>query len=213
MNFEDKYKKEDLEKLIFDEKLPYTKIGEIYGVSDTYIKKACKKLGITTPIRKKFHNDFKPHNLGTGKSITCLNCGKIINNAYNKQKFCCKDCFNKHKVNIIGGEYIDKWKNGEVSGLLNNGYSLSKIIRNYLFKENNNKCEKCNWGEINEHTNLIPLQIHHIDGDCTNNKLENLQLLCPNCHSLTENFGSNNKVATMGRSKYFKKDKQKKKNR
>lgn len=26
-----------------------------------------------------------------------------------------------------------------------------------------------------------------------NNKEENLQLLCPNCHSLTENFGSSNK--------------------
>jgi hypothetical protein len=61
MNFEDKYKKEDLEKLIFDEKLPYTKIGEIYGVSDTYIKKACKKLGITTPIRKKFQNVLIQH--------------------------------------------------------------------------------------------------------------------------------------------------------
>ena len=36
----------------------------------------------------------------------------------------------------------------------------------------------------------IPLEIHHIDGDCTNNKMENLQLLCPNCHSLTSNFGS-----------------------
>ena len=32
--------------------------------------------------------------------------------------------------------------------------------------------------------------MHHIDGDCTNNKMENLQLLCPNCHSLTSNFGS-----------------------
>ena len=57
----------------------------------------------------------------------------------------------------------------------------------------NNKCEKCNWGEEHPITHTVPLAVHHIDGDCTNNKIENLQLLCPNCHSLTENFGSLNK--------------------
>lgn len=43
------------------------------------------------------------------------------------------------------------------------------------------------------YTNSIPLEVHHIDGDCTNSFEENLQLLCPNCHSLTDNFGSLNK--------------------
>ena len=41
---------------------------------------------------------------------------------------------------------------------------------------------------MNPTTNKIPLEIHHIDGDYENNKLENLQVLCPNCHSLTPNF-------------------------
>jgi len=63
-----------------------------------------------------------------------------------------------------------------------------------------NKCEKCGWGEINPITNRIPLEVHHIDGDCTNNRIENLQLLCPNCHSLTSNFGSVNR----GKSKRYK---------
>lgn len=38
----------------------------------------------------------------------------------------------------------------------------------------------------------INLQVHHIDGDRTNNELSNLQLLCLNCHSYTNNFGSKN---------------------
>lgn len=46
----------------------------------------------------------------------------------------------------------------------------------------------------------MPLEVHHIDGNCTNNKEENLQLLCPNCHSLTPNSGSLNK----GNSKRYK---------
>lgn len=38
----------------------------------------------------------------------------------------------------------------------------------------------------------INLQVHHIDGNRRNNKLDNLQLLCLNCHSYTNNFGSKN---------------------
>lgn len=38
----------------------------------------------------------------------------------------------------------------------------------------------------------IPLEVHHIDGDNCNNELNNLQLLCLNCHALTDNFRSSN---------------------
>ena len=69
-------------------------------------------------------------------------------------------------------------------------------IRRYLFEKYNNSCQQCGWSKTNIHTELVPLQIHHIDGDCTNNKENNLELLCPNCHALTENFGSRNKNAT-----------------
>lgn len=53
------------------------------------------------------------------------------------------------------------------------------------------QCECCKlttW--LNE---PITLELHHKDGDKLNNDLDNLQLLCPNCHSLTENWrGRNN---------------------
>ena len=52
---------------------------------------------------------------------------------------------------------------------------------------------------MNEYTYLVPLQIHHIDGDCLNNIEDNLELLCPNCHSLTENYGNRNKNSTRTR--------------
>lgn len=38
----------------------------------------------------------------------------------------------------------------------------------------------------------INLEIHHVDGHRTNNELDNLQLLCPNCHSYTSTFTRKN---------------------
>lgn len=51
----------------------------------------------------------------------------------------------------------------------------------------------CGWGKINKFTNKVPLEVDHIDGDFRNNKIENLRLLCPNCHSLTSTFKNLNK--------------------
>ena len=54
-------------------------------------------------------------------------------------------------------------------------------------------CEICGNREWLGHK--IPLELHHIDGNHNNNNLENLQLLCPNCHASTNNYrGKNIKV-------------------
>ena len=49
-------------------------------------------------------------------------------------------------------------------------------------------CATCGWSKTNEATGRVPLEIHHIDGDWTNNRRSNLQALCPNRHSLTSTF-------------------------
>ena len=55
-----------------------------------------------------------------------------------------------------------------------------------------NHCYECG---INEwRGNSISLNLHHINGDGKDNRLENLTLLCPNCHSQTENFAGKNKT-------------------
>lgn len=50
------------------------------------------------------------------------------------------------------------------------------------------KCECCGISEWNGKP--LTLQLHHINGIHNDNRLSNLQLLCPNCHSQTENFGT-----------------------
>jgi Zn finger protein HypA/HybF involved in hydrogenase expression len=62
-------------------------------------------------------------------------------------------------------------------------------IKRFLFK-NSLKARKCEDCGIEKFYNNKPitLQLHHIDGNNANNKIENFQILCPNCHSQTPSF-------------------------
>lgn len=71
-------------------------------------------------------------------------------------------------------------------------------IRIKLFREGikEKKCERCGltqWQGVS-----IPLELHHKNGNKRNNELSNLEILCPNCHALTETYrGKNIKNATV----------------
>ena len=113
----------------------------------------------------------------------CKNCGLPLNNR--KKIYCNNKCQQEYHYK----EYIRKWKNNEVNGSKGNAFiDVSDYIKRYLFEKYNNKCSRCGWSEINPYTGTLPLEIEHIDGDATNNKEENLTLLCPNCHSLTKTY-------------------------
>jgi len=76
---------------------------------------------------------------------------------------------------------IEKYFNNEI-------YINSHALKKRLLKEGikDHICEQCG---LKEWQNLpIPLELHHIDGNHYNNNFDNLKLLCPNCHALTDNY-------------------------
>lgn len=64
-----------------------------------------------------------------------------------------------------------------------------------LIKLRGRKCECCGFEYwLNKPINL---EIHHKNGDRSDNSLENLELLCPNCHSYTDTFCNKSKYETV----------------
>ncbi len=66
-----------------------------------------------------------------------------------------------------------------------------KIRRKYLIETRGHRCEGCGLEEWRQKS--IPIELHHLDGNTDNNKEDNLQLLCPNCHAQSDTHKSKNK--------------------
>lgn len=111
-----------------------------------------------------------------------------------------KSYINKYGLDISHFTFTAKTKGDKqykkVTDYLVNGSTIKTFkLKEKLLKEGykENKCEICG---ITEWQNKpLVMQLHHINGNPTDNRLENLQMLCPNCHSQTDNYcGSANKT-------------------
>jgi 5-methylcytosine-specific restriction endonuclease McrA len=120
----------------------------------------------------------------------CLTCGKEF--SYKPSQKTGKYCSNKCQQEFQKNKIVEEWKSDSSTGV-KAGYRLKSAIRDYIFSKYNHQCSSCGWNKVNESTGKSPLEIDHIDGDCSNNSEENLRLLCPNCHSLTPNYKALNK--------------------
>ena len=102
----------------------------------------------------------------------CIHCNTPLSKK--QVKYCTISCMQKFQRNF-------KVKNGTAS---------SKSFKNYLLETEGHHCWKCNNSTWNDQP--IPLEIEHIDGHSENNSLENLSILCPNCHAQTPTYKNRN---------------------
>ena len=103
----------------------------------------------------------------------CPSCGSVLKP---KNKYCSSQC----QQDYVWSIRRSKMDTGEIP-----------ISKRYLFEKYGHSCQSCDlstWmGEP------IPIEMDHIDGNYQNNTIDNLRLLCPNCHAQTPTYKNKNK--------------------
>ena len=105
-----------------------------------------------------------------------------------------KQTWNKGKTKETDNRITSKEKYSIEEIFIRNSTVTQKVMRGYVERHNliPYVCENCGC-DGHWQNGIIALDIHHKDGDNTNNELTNLSYLCPNCHALTENYRGRNK--------------------
>lgn len=107
---------------------------------------------------------------------SCKNCGEPVAGVY-----CNNTCQAQYQTRLK----VEAFMRGEYKGkrML---YARNRWNRKLLSEHFGEKCSCCGIEEWNGKP--INLEVNHIDGSAYNNVIENLELLCPNCHSQTDTF-------------------------
>ena len=165
----------------------------------TVEKKVCCVCGKPLPRKKKKYCSKKCQKQVEQEfcEIKCENCGKIFKGRQGR-KYCSNRCSSEHRKEKL----IDDWKNGK--HIISEKSDFPESIRNYILENAGYKCENCGFEGYNKKSGRTILQIHHIDGDSNNNNENNLIVLCPNCHAMTENYMGLNRGHS-GRKKRYNK--------
>ncbi|NBU33120.1 HNH endonuclease [bacterium] len=85
-----------------------------------------------------------------------------------------------------------------IEGRSHQSHSLKKRL--FIAGLKSPKCELCGWCEVSV-DGRIPIELDHVNGRHDDNRIENLRILCPNCHSLQTTHRGRNKKS---RYKYRK---------
>lgn len=79
-----------------------------------------------------------------------------------------------------------------IEGSYYQSYKLKKRLFEAGLKQP--ACELCGWAEKSK-DGRIPVELDHVNGNHHDNRIENLRILCPNCHSLQPTHRGRNKRA------------------
>jgi len=90
---------------------------------------------------------------------------------------------------------ICDWLNGDNEATLSGRHQSTALwVKKMLVWIRGDRCEECGFDEKHPTFGTSIIQMDHRDGNSTNNLIENLRLLCPNHHAMTDTYGSRNKA-------------------
>lgn len=145
----------------------------------------------------------KEKRLEINKKVSDKLIGRKTKNYYSIQKK-----VKKSKSKYYNFTKKEKWKviNEKRTEIANNkilNADFSTLcydrLRKRIILEQNKKCNKCGLSEwLGE---KIIFELEHIDGNNKNNARNNLEALCPNCHSLSPTWRGKNKKNNLNRNK------------
>lgn len=111
-----------------------------------------------------------------------------VNPIRNSNKFCSSQCSAKHRQKLLLDSYLD----GTWDGSQKTSKFLSSTVKRFILERDNYSCVKCGFDTVHPDDGKPVVEVNHIDGNSSNHKQENLETLCPNCHSLTPNYRARN---------------------
>jgi hypothetical protein len=120
---------------------------------------------------------------------SCPVCGRPV--PQSNRRHCASACLWKDTRD----RWVEAWLAGDFKPPHAGEGRVPEYIKRWWFATHGEQCVECGWAKRRPKDGRIPLTWDHIDGDCSNNRHDNLRLLCPSCQALTDTYGSFNKVS------------------
>ena len=120
----------------------------------------------------------------------CLFCKTEFEAKRNtSRKYCNNHCQGQHTAQKVVLSWL---ANPCPETFYTKGNIVRGSIRTALIQKAGCKCTRCGWGEMHHSAKLPALEIEHINGNWLDCSPSNIDIICPNCHSLTDTYKARN---------------------